>query len=192
MTWFLAIVGLTLAALCAAAVRMLLGAGKRSRPKAGSTLDYEHSERVHMPAEIADGRLVISEKTLRHHGAKPFFAKTDQIFLTPSGLLVPVETKARGWVSSSDIVQLSAQSIAAASQPGNRHRPADWGYVRLAPPGRSPIYQRVKLITKGQVYGLWDRWHALKRGQVAPLARPKPGRCKHCGYRASCPVASRT
>lgn len=151
--------------------------------------DYERDERAQMPREIADGRLVISEKTFYRRGNRPFAAKTDQGFLTRTGVIVLVESKTRARITSSDLVQLSAQAIAATADARVRQPVASWGYVRLAPAGRKPYYQRVELLQPAQIDQLWDRWHALKSRRAAPVYRADPSRCRSCVLRARCPEA---
>lgn len=165
----------------------------RGRPDktlgAGSADAYETHERAAMPPEIASGRLVISEKLLYRKGPRPFAAKTDQGFLTQDGWLVFVESKTRNRMSASDLVQISAQAVAAASRRDLAGRVATWGYIRLAPAGARPYYQRVDLLPEERIDQLWDRWNALKTRRVHPLYRPHISRCRTCLKRATCPHA---
>lgn len=171
-------------------VTLFSGSKQDSGSTPASSQDaYERIERARMPAEIANGKLVISEKVFYRQGSRPFAAKTDQGFLTPEGWLVLVETKTRRRMSASDLVQLSAQAVAIAGSKGNRWRVANWGYVRLAPEGAKSYYQRVELMHASRVDQLWDRWRALKDGQVNPVARPKPSRCSKCALKTKCPSA---
>lgn len=183
----------TIAALVLAALALaILVPGKRKPDKPvqiGTANSYETVERAAMPREIADGRLVISEQTYYRRGARPFAAKTDQGFLTSSGLVVMVESKSRRRISPSDIVQVSCQALAASSDPKCPWRVANYGYIRLAPVGRRPYYQRVDLVHPTRIDLLWDRWKALRDGRIAPIARPKPHRCNNCVLRTRCPSA---
>jgi len=150
------------------------------------TLDaYENTERRAMPEEIANAALVISERTLKRGGPRPFAAKTDQVFRTELGFLVPVETKTRRRVTASDIVQISCQAV-ALQEIGT---PADYGYIRLSPPGRNPIYQRVKLLGTAEIDRLWERYQQLRTRKAQPTARPTPSRCSRCAFRAGCKSA---
>lgn len=159
----------------------------RTRDADGASA-YERDERARMPDEVANGKLILSEKTVWRRGARPFPAKTDQAFLTPDGRLVLVETKARHRVSGSDVVQISAQAVAIAEDPGMPFPMATYGYIRLAPNGRHPIYCRVNLAPVEYIDRLWDRWSALKRGAATPILRPAKRRCEHCGFRNGCPA----
>lgn len=167
------------------AVRQLWPLGK----DAATSHEYERDERALMPREIADGTLVISEQTFFRRGRRPFAAKTDQGFLTAAGVIVLVESKTRARLTSSDLVQLSAQAIAVAADKRVRHPVAPWGYIRLAPLGRRPFYQRIDLIDPVRIDQLWDRWDALKHRRHAPVYRADPSRCRSCVLRARCPEA---
>lgn len=180
------------------AVTLLLAAGSTAiivyrlvvahRAASRAELDtYEHSERARMPREIAEGQLVISEKTFYFRGGRPFAAKTDQGFLTPEGWLVLVDSKTRYGVSPSDIVQISAQALAVAQT--GRWRVAPWAYVRLAPLGAKPYYQRVNLLAEAQIMQLWERWRALHAGTARPVTRPHVRTCRSCALKARCGAA---
>ena len=178
-------------AVASALVVLLVWTAPKRRVPAPPASDYEQDERARMPREIADARLVISEMTLYRRGSRPLAAKTDQGFLTRDGLLVMVETKTRRRVSPSDIVQLSCQAVAADSDRRVKWKVANWGYVRLAPAGGKPYYQRVDLVHPTRIDQLWDRWKALKEGLIVPIPRPKPYRCGTCVARTRCRAAVR-
>ena len=160
--------------------------GAKQRPRAS----YDEMERRFMPPELRTARLVLSEHVIWRRGTRPYPAKTDQGFLTEAGELVLVETKSRGRVSPSDIVQLTAQAEAVRSRPELGLRPAAFGYVRLARPGRDPYYQRVELLHASRIDQLWDRWQAMRQGRVVAIARPDPRRCHRCPLVATCPDAA--
>lgn len=156
-------------------------------PPVSSQDAYEVFERGAMPPEIAQGTLVVSERTFRRRGDRPFFAKIDQGFRTPSGYLVLVETKHRLRVTASDIVQLTCQAIALHSQVGNHFgRPAGYGYIRLQPTVGKPIYRAYRLYGVDYINALVDRYHALRMRRQYPEARPHPSRCSTCIFRPAC------
>jgi len=162
----------------------------RTAAEADEATDYELTERASMPDEIARGKLVISEQVFYRNGARPFAAKTDQGFLTPNGLVVLVESKTRARMSASDLVQLSSQAVAIKhDRRGRKFKVAPWGYIRLAPVGRRPYYQRVDLLPESRIDQLWERWKALRNKKVAPIYRPDPSRCRTCLKRSTCPQA---
>lgn len=160
-------------------------------PSMRSTRDaYEQHERTCMPREIAQGRLVTSEKTYRRRGPRALVAKVDQGFRTPAGLFVLVETKNRMWVTAGDLVQLSAQAVAVRSHVGDRYgRVADYGYLRLQLAGGPPTYLRYQLYPEAVIDRLVDRYHALRQRRDYPVARPHPSRCGGCAFRAPCTAA---
>ncbi len=171
-----------------------LRAGDRARPELDAVAGpppaqdtYEVRERSSMPEEIALGRLVASERTFRRRGPRGLFAKVDQAFRTPAGLLVLVETKSRMRLQTSDIVQLSAQAVAVRSEVGDRlGRVADYAYVRMQLLGGPAQYRPVRLYPEAVIDQLVDRYQALRMRRVYPLARPHPSRCGTCVFKSQC------
>lgn len=162
--------------------------GRESRHASRSA--YERLERGRMPTEIARARLVTSEKTYRRGGPRAFYAKVDQGFRTLDGRLVLVDTKNRMRVTTSDIVQLSAQAVAVRDQMGTRlGRVADYAYIRLQLAGGPPTYKAYRLYPEGVIDQLVDRYHALRLRQRAPVLRPHPSRCNGCAFSLPCRAA---
>lgn len=151
---------------------------------------YDKYERARMPLEIQDAKLIISEKTIYRNGRRPLAAKTDQVFQTKAGWVIPVETKTRRTISPSDLVQISAQAAALNEMRRYKGKVASHGYIRLAPEGRAPFYQRVDLLHPSRVDLLWDRYQALRAGKVAPTVKPHARRCEKCAFRSGCPSRS--
>lgn len=148
---------------------------------------YEQIERSNMPDELARGRLVTSEDTYRRRGPRAFYAKVDQGFRTPDGRLVLVDTKTRMRVTTSDIVQLSAQALAVSDQVGDRWGPvADYAYIRLQLAGGPPSYRAYRLYPTSVIDHLVDRYHALRLRRSAPVLRPRPSRCSGCAFSLPC------
>src|SRR5690606_10050193 len=116
------------------------------RKKLSAREAYEKHERSRMPLEIQEAKLIISEKTIYRNGRRPFAAKTDQVFRTRAGWVVPVETKTRRTIAPSDLVQISAQAAAINEMRQHRGKVASHGYIRLAPEASAPFYQRVQLL----------------------------------------------
>lgn len=148
---------------------------------------YDKYERARMPLEIQDAKLIISEKTIYRNGRRPFAAKTDQVFKTKAGWVIPVETKTRRTISPSDLVQISAQAAALNEMRRYKGKVASHGYIRLAPEGQAPFYQRVDLLHPSRVDLLWDRYQALRAGKVVPIVKPHARRCEKCAFRSGCP-----
>lgn len=143
-------------------------------------------EQAAMPAEIREGRLVISEKTFRRSGRWPLFAKTDQVFETTDGLLVPIETKNRLYLIPGDLVQLSAQAAALRSTYGNKV--AGHGYLRVALAGGAGRYFRYDLLDDKTIDRLVERYQQLKSRERRPIARPGLRKCERCVFTTSCKV----
>lgn len=151
---------------------------------------YEKYERTRMPLEIQDAKLIISEKTIYRNGRRPFAAKTDQVFQTKAGWVIPIETKTRRTISPSDLVQISAQAAALNEMRRYKGKVASHGYIRLAPEGRAPFYQRVDLMHPSRVDLLWDRYQMLRTVKVKPTVKPHPRRCEKCAFRSGCPSSA--
>ncbi len=82
-----------------------------------------------MPAELANGRLALSEREVRTSVPVPLRGVPDQVFLSDAGVLVPVDTKTRRLplVFMRDVVQLSVCG-------GHLRRAGDGRGGREAPP----------------------------------------------------------
>jgi len=179
-----------LAALAALALVIVILV-RSARPSARQ--DYERGERRHMPSEIADGKLVLSEQTLYAHRVG-LVAKVDQVYLTPDGLLVPVEnkTRKRDEVRDYDRAELSVQGMVLCQyRPGNlrRARVANYGYVAVRLDGHEPRWHKVELGDDKVVLALRDRRLALEAGKVEPNGPMSGWICRTCAQAARCPMA---
>lgn len=163
--------------------------GRASRTEEAST--YEREERSAMPSELSTARLVLSEHLLRCEAPDYLVTKVDQVFLTATGVLVPLETKTRNRpvVYRSDEVQLGVTAVvlASASHAFDRHPVASHGYVRLVTPDGT-TYRRVTLPTQSEILDLARRRRELVAGRGEP-PRPasSPAACPKCASRARCP-----
>lgn len=102
-----------------------------------------------MPAEIADGRLLLSESPVWSEYPIALYGIPDQVYVTPDGALVSVDTKTRAkrFVTVRDVVQLSVYRtiFIYTGHPqlkGRSTRP--YGYLRIVSDGRTD-YVRVRL-----------------------------------------------
>lgn len=151
---------------------------------------YER-ERSAMPEELATATLVMSEQLLRCEVPDFLVSKVDQVFLTPAGLLVPLETKTRSRpvVYPSDAVQLGVTAVLLANSDHrwSRHPVASHGYVRIVTP-EGTRYRPVDLPSTPEVLDLARRRRELLAGKGAP---PQPARsaaaCPKCASRSRCP-----
>ena len=154
---------------------------------------YGEQERQFQPAEIANGVLVLSEHYLRCDLPRRFGARVDQVYLTPDGILVQVDTKTgfRREVRRADLVELSVQASVlrhstSASRPAGNV--ATWGYVRKVAPGRSPVYLRTQLLTDRELVEIYDRYWLVEGGAAAIPTRD-PANCRYCPIAETCSVA---
>ena len=152
---------------------------------------YGEQERQFQPAEIANGVLVLSEHYLRCDMPRRFGARVDQVYLTPDGMLVPVDTKTgyRRVVRREDLVELSVQAAVlrhSGSRPAGKV--ATWGYVRKVAPGRNPVYLRTQLLTDRELVEIYDRYWLVDGGAAAIPTRD-PANCRYCPIAETCSVA---
>lgn len=160
--------------------------------RGGGKGTYCAKEREHMPPEIGGGVLVLSEETVRTRHPAKIVAKPDQVYLTPDGLLVPVENKTRkiSRVYDYDRAELAVQAFALRhGRTGRlkRYPVANHGYVAIRIDGRPPAYHRVELLSDEAIVSMRQRRLALEQGIVAPSAASSPRICQKCSKAATCP-----
>lgn len=87
-------------------------------------------EEERMPTELRNAVIFMNEQALSLSSPVRLSGRVDQVYLLPSGLLVPVDTKVRERhrVYDSDIMQLSMYAMILAHTSGRRVSNA--GYVR--------------------------------------------------------------
>lgn len=181
---------LAVAAILVAAIVLLLLAP--SGPPRGGEESYDHVERRHMPPEIAEARMVLSEELIRVRVPARIVAKPDQVYLTRQGLLVLVETKTRhsNQVRDFDRAEISVQAFAMRhGRPGRlkRHPVAPYGYIRIKREGLPPAYHRVALHSDVAVVAMRQRRIDIESQRVAPGGPVTPRICRTCGKRPTCP-----
>lgn len=161
-----------------------------------SEASYCAKERAYMPPEVAGGRLVLSEETIRAKRVAKIVAKPDQVYLSTNDALVLVEnkTRERNVVYDSDRVELSVQAFALRHGRGEtlkRYSVADYGYVAVRVGNRPPVFHRVVLLTDEAIVSLRQRRLALVAGLAEPGGPPSIRVCGTCGQRPNCPRAQR-
>ena len=137
--------------------------------------------RENRPAILRSSRVVMSETAISGQHP-PLRGRVDQVYQTPDGALIPVDTKSRGRVYTSDVVQLSTY---AAILKDNGHPVASYGYIRCAPPGKRVIYRRMQLMNTSHIEQLYARRQALYQGAIPRLAVHR-GICRSCTNRVRC------
>lgn len=151
------------------------------------TLQAHRSELDRMPAEIADGRLVMSEDKLRAElGDVLVYGRSEQVYRVPSGELVPVESKTRrhSKVHDSDIIQTSLQAQALR---GTHRRVAEHGYVRIWNKRTEQVrYHRIQLLPERMLRNLVERYFDIIEGRHAPIRQQNRKACASCQYEDRC------
>lgn len=163
----------------------------REKPASGREL-YCAIEKSHMPREIADGRLILSEQLLRVNSPARIVAKPDQVYLCHGDVLVPVENKTRraNRVYDGDRVELSVQAFALRHAPPRqlrRYSVASYGYVAVRIGNASPVFHRVDLLPDQAVVALRQRRIDVEAGAVVPSGPAHRGACSTCSKRSVCP-----
>ena len=117
-----------------------------------------------MPAELATGRLVLSEALLRVTQPVPPHGKPDQVYELNDGSLVLVDTKRRvsGQVLWKDILQLSVYRVLLlfTDHPAVAGRSVrNYAWVRVVDWTERPHYVPVELFSTRAVVIAWiEHW----------------------------------
>lgn len=167
----------------------------QGKQHAGNT--YETQERSSMPHDLARGKLLLSEYTLRIEHPAALVAKVDQVFIGDAGQLILMETKTRNRavVYSPDIIELSVQAMCIRHSTDAKVkglRLATHAYVRIKTLRHKPTFIRVDLLSDQQVVNLYHRYLALQENKVKPSLAVDDRVCKSCPQIIRCPkMASR-
>ena len=183
---------LLLLALTAFAAYVLFRADQPSTPSPSS---YDAAERQYMPPEVASGALVLSEDLIRVRIPAKVVAKTDQVYLTTDGLLVPVEnkTRTRDVVYDYDRVEISVQGfVLRHGRPAHlrKYQVASYGYVRVLVDGRRPRYHRVELESDLNIVSMRQRRLQIDAGTAEPRPPANARICMTCPKAQSCKLRS--
>ena len=183
---------LLLVVLTAVAAYVLFRPDKSTSTPASS---YDTAERQFMPAEVASAQLVLSEELIRVRSPAKVVAKTDQVYLTVDGVLVPVEnkTRSRDVVYDYDRVEISVQAfVLRHGRPLHlrKYQVASYGYVRVLVHGRNPHYHRVELHSDQSIVSMRHRRLELDSGAAQPRAASNARICVSCPQAASCNLRS--
>lgn len=165
-------------ALAAALALLVVAAAWRLRAR--------HSESG-LPLELRRAELAFAELQFRTVGPMTLHAKVDRAYRRRDGVFVLLELKTRthAKVYLSDVIELSAQRVALATE---RCVPvAEHGYVLIqGPDGRQLGCRRVKLLSDREVLELAWRRLRLLTGEIAPRANGAPHLCHGCAQRERC------
>lgn len=128
-----------------------------------------------MPLELRNSTLFLNEAEISTREPVPLHGRTDQVFLTDKGKLVPVDTKTRDrfQVYESDIIQLSVYAVILCRRYTGTYQVSRTGYVRVVvlKSGRELVrYLRVTLLPERKVVAMYRRHAQIVSGQ-------RPRRC---------------
>lgn len=125
------------------------------------------------PAVLEGALLFLNEQPIHISSPLKVHGRVDQVFKTPTGILVPIDTKNRDSILAfeSDKIQLSIYGMIL------RHKGfkvSDNGYVRIPNKG-NPVYIPVKLGDDEYVARHVAAYKAIKMGKIIPMC--KCGKC---------------
>lgn len=140
-----------------------------------------------MPGEIASGRLEMSEQRIRVRiNEAEIYGRTEQVYRSPAGQLVPVENKTRRYskVFPSDIIQVSLQSLALAEA---GHAVGRHAYIRTRDNRTQQVqYHQVEVMPKSILERLVNRYFEIIEGRQEPTRQRNPNACSQCQFRSRC------
>lgn len=163
------------------------------RPKSDLS-DYMAHELTRMPGELRRSQLVASERDMICQIAgNPVSVRPDQVYRTPDGIHVPVDTKTRSAPNAFDydIIELSIHRLAWAQKVGPA-RVARHGYVRIRPrdTGAPTTYIKVDLLDESRLAALYHRYQAILDGRIRPSSQPRKSACQRCSHRRVCTTSA--
>jgi len=135
-------------------------------------------------ALMGDG-LAYVERTFRSDAYPRIVARVDRGYRSRQGTITLVEMKTRrnDRIHLSDIIELSAQSLALSSETGEPVASSAFVVVQFADGRRT---HRVELMSKGEVKDLVRRRADLLAGRLVPRTTDRPRLCATCAYRTRC------
>ena len=139
-----------------------------------------------LPAELANARLALVEKTFFCKGQLMLVARVDQAYSKANTLtLVDLKLRYANKVYLSDVIELSAQR--AAIRRGSRYQVSDRGYVLIQNPetGRR-IAHPVDLMTEEGLMVVAQRRIQILNRAVAPSGPVNSANCRRCEYESEC------
>ncbi|BDI05968.1 hypothetical protein [Sphaerotilus microaerophilus] len=141
-----------------------------------------------LPAHLQGAQQIWTEREFVIDEPVRLVARVDAAWRLASGEVVLAEVKHRRHdrVHRSDVVQLSAQRLAAVAVTGESI--AQWGWVCVYRGRwwRRSRWHRVDLMTQGQVIELVLRRERLVAGEVQARTAVAGGVCLSCEWRSGC------
>ncbi|MBK6718191.1 MAG: hypothetical protein IPG57_24940 [Burkholderiales bacterium] len=142
-----------------------------------------------LPAQLKGAQRIWTEREFVMDEPVRLVARVDAAWRLETGEIVLVEVKHRRHdrVHRSDVVQLSAQRLAAEAVTGESIAPWGWVCVHRGRWWRRSRWHRVELITQGEVIDLMRRREWLLAGEVQARTAVSAGVCRTCNWRRGCP-----
>lgn len=115
---------------------------------AGGAHFWQQAE--NMPRELRKSSVLMNEEAISCSYPIPIHGRVDQVFLSPGGAVIPLDTKTRSAhrVMESDIVQLSVYAVALRQKYPTAS--LNHGYIRTVVGSvrdKSVVYHRVRLLS---------------------------------------------
>jgi hypothetical protein len=168
-----------------AAILLISGAAFLAKPRRAGACCGERG----LPEELAGADIAYAERTFRSEGLG-LVARIDRAYGVEGQLqLVELKTRARDVVYPSDIVELSVQRVVVMEETNQNVSLLAWVVVQDSRDGvrRSHV---VRLMSRGQVVKLADRYRRIIHGDAADLKRSRfETQCRACAHRAHCSAA---
>lgn len=148
--------------------------------------------RGRFPPPLASARYLMSEQDLHIDYPVRLSGRPDEVYVTATGHLVPVETKTRKHprVRLADRIQLTGYAVLLAhsrhrkllGDPGTPARQvANHGFVRFVTPA-GVQWRAVGLLTVADIVQLYRRRIALEEGRAEPRHARHPALCRRCPH----------
>jgi len=138
-----------------------------------------------LPAQLKGAQRIWTEREFVMDEPVRLVARVDAAWRLETGEIVLVEVKHRRHdrVHRSDVVQLSAQRLAAEAVTGESIAPWGWVCVHRGRWWRRTRWHRVELITQGEVIDLMRRREKVLEGVMPACRAATPGVCQACEWR---------
>ncbi len=149
-----------------------------------------HTKAVGLAAVLMDAQLAYAERLFRNakfNGGWVISARVDRAYRNPAGVLVLVELKTRAAdrIYLSDVIELSAQSLAIEGRQGEHVSGTAYVLVKSVryPNGR---FHEVRLMPAERVIALATRRERLLSEIDPPRPSSNERLCGGCSFRTNC------
>lgn len=141
-----------------------------------------------LPAQLQGAQQIWTEREFVIDEPVRLVARVDAAWRLETGEIVLVEVKhrRRDRVHRSDVVQLSAQRLAAEAVTGESIAPWGWVCVHRGRWWRRSRWHRVELMEEREVVDMFMRRQRLLAGEVPARPAAAAGVCWSCEWRGKC------